>query len=57
MTCKNCVGHVERALATLPGIRDVEVALEPGSAKVRYDRGKIGPEAMRNAVREAGYRC
>ena len=56
MTCMNCVGHVERALGKLPGILDVTVVLEPGSARVRYDPNRTGPETMRNAVQEAGYR-
>ncbi len=56
MTCMSCVGHVERALGKLPGILDVTVVLEPGSARVRYDPNRTGPETMRNAVQEAGYR-
>ena len=57
MTCMNCVGHVKRALGKLPGILDVEVVLEPGSARVRYDPALTGPDSMRDAVKEAGYRC
>ncbi len=56
MTCMNCVGHVERALGKLPGILNVEVVLEPGTARVRYDPKRTGPEAMRTAVEQAGYR-
>jgi cation transport ATPase len=56
MTCMNCVGHVERAIGKLPGILEVEVTLDPGNARVRYDPGQTAPQALRSAVEDAGYR-
>jgi Cu+-exporting ATPase len=55
MTCMNCVGHVERAIGKLPGILAVEVILDPGTARVRYDPEQTAPGAMRSVVEDAGY--
>ncbi len=51
MSCASCVGRVERALAALPGARDVSVNLATGRASWA---GARPAEAVR-AIREAGY--
>jgi len=55
MTCMNCVGHVDRALAKLPGVREVQVTLDPGRATVRFDPQRIDDERLQQDIREAGY--
>lgn len=55
MTCMNCVGHVERAIGKLSGILDVTVALDPGTARVRYDPERTAPRTIRSAIEDAGY--
>ena len=53
MTCKNCVGHVQRALAGVAGVAGpVEVSLERGDATVP---GDAAPETLIAAVAEEGY--
>ena len=53
MSCKNCVGHVQQALAGVAGRGGpVEVSLEQGEARVP---GSPDPEALVAAVAEEGY--
>ena len=53
MSCKNCVGHVQKALAGVAGVAGpVEVSLEQGEARVP---GTADPKALVAAVEEEGY--
>jgi copper chaperone CopZ len=54
MTCQNCVRHVQRALASLPGVRVADVNI--GSATVSFDGEQLREENLRDAIQEAGYR-
>ncbi len=53
MSCGHCVSAVRTALAALPGVRVERV--EVGLAQVSYEPAEIRPEAMAEAVEEAGY--
>lgn len=55
MTCSGCVASVTRVLRGLPGVHDVDVALDPGHATVAYDPARVGVAAMKQAVEDAGY--
>lgn len=55
MTCGGCVASVKRALGALPGVTTVVVSLTEGRVDVQYDENLIDLEAMRNALRGAGY--
>lgn len=55
MTCGGCVASVKRVLEALPGVSNVHVALAPGKAAADYDPARITAEALREAVRGAGY--
>lgn len=55
MTCGHCVGKVEKALKSLPGVEVAKVDLKKGTAKVKYDESKQSIDKMNEAVREAGY--
>ncbi len=51
MSCQHCVAAVTRAVSGLPGVREVEIDLQTGSAEV------LGgdPQQLIKAVTEAGY--
>lgn len=51
MMCQHCVAHVTKALNSLPGVT-ATVNLESNSATVT---GEASDEALKNAVKEAGY--
>ncbi len=55
MSCASCVGRVDKALAALPGVMEVNVNLASETATVRYLEGMLTPAELRNAAREAGY--
>jgi copper chaperone CopZ len=53
MSCKNCVGHVQKALSGVAGVSGtVEVSLEQGQALVP---GGADPKALIAAVEAEGY--
>jgi Cu+-exporting ATPase len=54
MTCASCVSRVEKALASLPGVREATVNLAMELATVKADPG-VGLDALRGAVEKAGY--
>ncbi len=55
MTCGGCVGNVTRALTAIPGVNNVDVSLPKHMATVKFDEGRTSVDAMRTAVRSAGY--
>lgn len=52
MSCTNCQAAVEKALMEVPGVTDVDVALDEGTVAVK---GDTAPEALIKAVQDAGY--
>ena len=55
MTCGGCVASVTRVLKAVPGVDQVDVALVPGQATVRYDATKVTVPALKSAIVDAGY--
>ncbi len=55
MTCGACVGHVTRALSSVPGVDKVDVSLSENVAGVKFDEARVSIETLRTAVRSAGY--
>ncbi|MGM0659582.1 MAG: heavy metal translocating P-type ATPase [Pseudomonadota bacterium] len=55
MSCASCVGRVQRALASVPGVLDADVNLASEGATVRYAQGVTRPRDLIAAAREAGY--
>ncbi|MDX1000835.1 heavy metal translocating P-type ATPase [Sinorhizobium medicae] len=54
MTCASCVSRVEKALKTVPGVKDASVNLATEKATVRIVSG-TPTLALEDAVRAAGY--
>ncbi|MBB5538251.1 heavy metal translocating P-type ATPase [Rhizobium giardinii] len=54
MTCASCVSRVEKALKTVPGVKDASVNLATERATVRIVSG-TSALALEDAVRTAGY--
>lgn len=55
MTCNVCPITVKKALETVDGVSSAEVSLEAAEATVVYDDSKTNPQALADAVTEAGY--
>ena len=54
MTCGNCVKHVEKAIASIAGVKQVEVNLDSGAVKVKGDIAHKVTEIIK-ALEEEGY--
>ena len=55
MSCASCVGRVDKALAAVPGVLDVNVNLAAETATVTYLEGAVTPADLAAAATEAGY--
>ncbi|HIV19339.1 MAG TPA: heavy metal translocating P-type ATPase [Candidatus Merdivicinus intestinigallinarum] len=55
MSCASCSAHVEKAVAKVPGVISVSVSLLTNSMMVDFDQQKTAPEAIIQAVQQAGY--
>jgi Cu+-exporting ATPase len=55
MTCASCVAHVERALKSVNGVKDVNVNLATEKASVRFSTDAVGIRDLVKAVQETGY--
>ncbi len=55
MSCASCAAAVERALRSVPGVAAANVNFAASKAYVAYDPGRVDREALRRAVRDAGY--
>ena len=55
MACAECTLHVQRAIATLPGVKSVEVFLASEKAIIQINPAQVDLPAIRQAVESAGY--
>lgn len=55
MTCGSCVRHINQALGSLEGVREVQVKMREGQALVLHDFAKISIDGLIEALSEAGY--
>jgi heavy metal translocating P-type ATPase len=55
MTCASCVLRTERALTAVPGVRQAEVNLATGRARVQHRADSSMPGQLEAAVARAGY--
>ncbi|MFQ6841500.1 MAG: cation transporter, partial [Agathobaculum sp.] len=55
MSCAACSAHVEKSVAAVPGVREVQVNLLAGSMVVQYDEGACDARKIIQAVESGGY--
>jgi len=56
MSCASCVGRIERALVTAPGVLRTAVNLATGTAKVTYTDGASDPATLARLITDLGYK-
>lgn len=55
MHCDGCTSRVKRVLEREDGVREADVSLEQGQARVRYQEGAVSPVHLREVIERAGY--
>lgn len=55
LTCASCVGRVDKAVAAVSGVLEVNVNLATETATVTYLEGQTSPSDLVQAASEAGY--
>lgn len=55
MSCASCVGRIEKALNTVPGVLETQVNLATEKAQVQHAAGAVDAGALEAAVQAAGY--
>ena len=55
MHCASCVGRVEKAIQTVPGVRKATVNLATNEAQVEFDSAAVNAAEIKKAVSESGY--
>ena len=55
MNCGGCDQSVTKAIARLPGVRNVDVSLADKAATVEFDGATIEPAAIIAAIEAAGF--
>lgn len=55
MNCAACVGHVDRALRDVAGVKNVQVNLANETAQVEFVSGLTDAVTLAEATRNAGY--
>ena len=57
MHCHKCEQSIQKNLASIPGVHEVEVDFASGQASVLFDRAQVSITSLMEAVNEAGYRA
>ncbi len=57
MHCHKCERTIQRSLAALEGVNEVEVDFNSGQASVLFDRDRVGVMQLMDAVAAAGYQA
>lgn len=57
MTCSGCEQSVNKVLRDLPGVLEADSDYSTGTAKIKYDKSKVGDVDFRNAIEKTvGYK-
>ena len=55
MSCNGCVKTVTQALQSIAGVESAQVSLADARATVRFDDTRTQPDALHQAVQDAGF--
>lgn len=55
MTCGGCVKSVQNALQARDGVSEATADLASGNVTVAYDPAQINPQALQQAIVDAGF--
>ena len=55
MTCALCPLIVQKAIETIPGVKQIDVSTDSGTATIVYNDRATSPTELAEAVAHAGY--
>ncbi len=55
MSCQMCASHVTRRVSELDGVKDAHVNLATDQLSIRYEKNRIKPVRIKEALQEIGY--
>ncbi|MBH02655.1 MAG: copper-binding protein [Xanthomonadales bacterium] len=55
MHCQGCVQIVQNVIEQQAGVKGASVSLEAKQARIAHDADQVSPEALAQAVQDAGY--
>ncbi len=55
MSCAACANNIEKAIRSVPGVRDCNVNFGVEQAAIKYDRSLANLEKIQSAIASAGY--
>lgn len=55
MSCAACANNIEKAIRSVPGVRDCNVNFGAEQAAIKYDRSLANLEKIKSAIAAAGY--
>ena len=55
MSCAACANNIEKAIRSVPGVRDCNVNFGAEQAAIKYDRSLANLEKIKSAIASAGY--
>lgn len=56
-TCNHCSGKTISVVKKLDGVKDATADTDAGLLTVTFDDAKVKPEAIKDAIKGAGYSC
>ncbi|MFO7881140.1 MAG: cation transporter [Kosmotogaceae bacterium] len=56
MSCEHCKKRVEKALESIPEIKEVSVNLNKGTANVKTVNNNVDKGIIKNRIEETGYK-
>lgn len=55
MHCQGCVQIVQNVIEQQTGVKGCSVSLDAKQARIAYEADEVSPQALAQAVRDAGY--
>lgn len=55
MSCAHCEARVNTAVEALPGVKKCKANAKKGEVTFKFDPEVTGPDAVKVAIRQAGY--
>jgi copper chaperone len=55
ISCEHCKNAIEKAVGAMPGVSDVDVAIDPKQVTVVFDPSRVSLDQIKETLDEEGY--